>query len=335
MELIDSTDTTLTVSWPDVRGAQRYVLQYRKDTSSDEIVYETLSEKLSTTQARKRNLPSGGSFFFRAGAIKSDDETEPKTWVTHSEAFTVLTEEQEKARMAPPTMQVAGNEALKVSWKSSGDGGYELQLRENVGGASWKTIAETLAGTEVRKKNLTSKKGYMFRVRPAGTDTAFSAASAVAVGGVQSEGMKRIFSMLEDGKLLNYRKALVPAAEAVAGKEFVLLYASAGWCGPCRQFTPQLMKWYQQERDSVEVVFLSADHDQNGFDSYYKYMPWAAVPFDDDGRDKLMSYIKVTGIPRLVVLDGKTGRTIVDNAVGQPLDINRWRNSGSKKYGDI
>mmetsp|Transcript_21948 Transcript_21948/g.36303 ORF Transcript_21948/g.36303 Transcript_21948/m.36303 type:complete len:336 (+) Transcript_21948:170-1177(+) len=335
MELIDSTDNSLTVSWPEVPGAQRYVLQYRKNTSSDQIIFENLSEKLTTTQARKRNLLDESGYFFRAGAIHQDDETEPNAWVTHAEAFSVLTEEHEKMRMAQPKVETAGSQAVKMTWGTTSsdtttDGGYELQMRENIGGAAWSTIAASLSGTEVRKKNLTAKNGYMFRVRPAGTDAAFSLASDAATGGVLSEGIKRIFNMVEDGQLLNDRKALVPVADVLAGKEFVLLYASAHWCGPCRQFTPTLTKWYQQFKNSAEVVFLSADHDENGFDSYYKSMPWAAVPFDDDGREKLMSYIKVTGIPRLVVLDGKTGRTIVDNAVGQPLDINKWRQLAAK-----
>ena len=76
---------------------------------------------------------------------------------------------------------------------------------------------------------------------------------------------------------------------------------------------------------AVEVVFLSADQDENGFKSYYSSMPWAAVPFDDDGRESLMGHIRVQGIPRLAVLDGRTGRIIEDNAVGKPLDTSRWR----------
>ena len=75
----------------------------------------------------------------------------------------------------------------------------------------------------------------------------------------------------------------------------------------------------------VEVVFLSADHDERSFQQYFKTMPWLAVDFDDDTREMLMSQIKVTGIPRLVVLSSRTGRIVVDNAVGQPLDITKWR----------
>ena len=60
-------------------------------------------------------------------------------------------------------------------------------------------------------------------------------------------------------------------------------------------------------------------------------MPWIAINFDEDAREELMAYIRVTGIPRLCVLDGRTGRIIEDNAVGKPFDINRWRKLASGK----
>jgi nucleoredoxin len=93
-----------------------------------------------------------------------------------------------------------------------------------------------------------------------------------------------------------------------------------------------LVNWYRSLRTkNVEVVFLSVDRDENGFRDYYKDMPWLAVPYDDDARESLMGHIRVSGIPRLVVLDGKTGRIIVDNAVGQQLDVNNWRRLAASK----
>ena len=50
-----------------------------------------------------------------------------------------------------------------------------------------------------------------------------------------------------------------------------------------------------------------------------------AVDYDDDARENLLGAIRVSGIPRLVVLSGDTGKIIEDNAVGKPLDLNRWR----------
>ena len=68
-----------------------------------------------------------------------------------------------------------------------------------------------------------------------------------------------------DGKI-----ARLPTAEALAGKRFVALYFSAHWCGPCRKFTPLLGVCYedQPDKDEVEVVFVSSDHDVEGFDEY-------------------------------------------------------------------
>mmetsp|Transcript_17834 Transcript_17834/g.26390 ORF Transcript_17834/g.26390 Transcript_17834/m.26390 type:complete len:330 (+) Transcript_17834:173-1162(+) len=325
MELIDRTDSALTISWPEVNGAKRYKLQYSRVSTSDEIKFETLSDQLTTSQARKRNLEGDCGFFFRAGAIIGDEE-EPEKWITHSDAFYLLSEEQSQARMPQLKVESAGYHAVKVSWNASdGAVGYELQMRENKGGAPWKTIAASFSGIEVRKKNLTSAKGYTFRARPVGINAAFSIPSEGATGADLSDGIRRIFSVLEGNELLINKATSVPLSDALAGKDFILLYVSAHWCPPCRQFTPMLINWYQKVKNIVEIVFLSADHDESGFKSYYASMPWTAVGFDDDGREKLMGYIKVTGIPRLVVLDGKTGNTLVDNAVSQPLDIAKWR----------
>ena len=138
--------------------------------------------------------------------------------------------------------------------------------------------------------------------------------------------MRRWFQTLEDGTLLKSgTKEPVKLEDVLGGKEFVLLYVSAHWCPPCRQFTPMLANWYKTVQNQVEIVFLSADHDENGFQSYFASHPWAAVAYDDDTREQLMATLKVSGIPRLVVLDGQTGKIVEDNAVGKPLDLNRWR----------
>ena len=150
-----------------------------------------------------------------------------------------------------------------------------------------------------------------------------------------SEGIRRFFQSLENGTLLrssagssSEHAVAVPLAEALGGKEFVLIYASAHWCPPCRKYTPQLANWYRTigKHQGAEVVFLSCDHDETGFRSYFASQPWLAVDYDDDGaRETLTAAIQISGIPRLVVLDGNTGQIVDNNAVGKPLDLNRWR----------
>lgn len=63
----------------------------------------------------------------------------------------------------------------------------------------------------------------------------------------------------------------------------VVYFYSAEWCSPSRQFTQKLTEIYKQVYEEIknkfDIVFVSSDHDQDGFDYYYKEMPWKAVPF--------------------------------------------------------
>ena len=190
-------------------------------------------------------------------------------------------------------------------------------------------MASSFAGRQVRKKNLTSSTGYQFRVRPASTSDNnkddestnssrhfFSPPSQIIVPFGLSDGMKRWFQSLEHQSLLKRgeqgtdQTTTISLEDALGGKEFVLLYASASWCGPCRNFTPQLAQWYkslvsssssnQDNWSAVEIVSLSADHNEAGFRQYYtSSMPWLAVDYEEDARRGLMGAIRVTGIPRL------------------------------------
>ncbi|XP_047307657.1 probable nucleoredoxin 1 [Impatiens glandulifera] len=106
----------------------------------------------------------------------------------------------------------------------------------------------------------------------------------------------------------------VPISEFVVGKKNVLLYFSAHWCPPCRAFLPKLTEVYNQIKEkegeeSFELIFISSDRDQASFDSYYATMPWLALPFGDDRKEKLSRTFKVRGIPKLVAL-GPTGQTV-------------------------
>merc|ERR1712054_462367 len=84
-------------------------------------------------------------------------------------------------------------------------------------------------------------------------------------------------------------------------------------------FTPVLAQFYdacKADGKSLEIVFVSSDKDQAGFDDYWKSMPWVALTFGDSNTQNIKQKFNVTGIPKLVVLNGKTGAVIADNGRG-------------------
>ena len=320
--VVDMDSSSLTLSWPEVSGARRYSLEY--ETASLPGTYTMLSEKLTTSTARKRNLNvSDGPFRFR---IRARDEIDFIGDVMVSDFVNVLSEEAQLTRMEAPSVSSDGNCSVLVQWKKNEEGSSEvdIEMREDKGGSQWQAIASGFSGNVVRKKNLNDGASYQFRLkRSANKDEHFSPSSiSVKVQSI-SPGLKRLFSGLEKELLVTPNGKEVRLADAVTGK-IVLLYVSAHWCGPCRQFTPQLSQFYQAHKADVEIIFLSADHDEDSFESYFKTMPWKAVPYDSNVREQLQAQFRVSSIPRLIVLSSQ-GQVIEDNAVGKPLNVAQWK----------
>ncbi len=63
----------------------------------------------------------------------------------------------------------------------------------------------------------------------------------------------------------------------------------------------------------LEVVFVSADQDDDAFKEYFGSMPWLALPFEQRDKAKALNKkFKVQGIPTLVIVDGN-GELITTN----------------------
>lgn len=117
----------------------------------------------------------------------------------------------------------------------------------------------------------------------------------------------------------------------------MVLIEPARRCGPCKQFTPRLAKFYAEMKAagkpfevscpspggnkgprkrkvsgllgvrSEQVVFISCDRDARSFKGYLSHMPWPAIPFEHDARELALASMQVQGIPRLQVV-GQNGK---------------------------
>ncbi|XP_074992709.1 nucleoredoxin-like protein 2 isoform X2 [Calonectris borealis] len=91
------------------------------------------------------------------------------------------------------------------------------------------------------------------------------------------------------GRLLVSKDGRSVDPEEALQNKVVGLYFSAGWCSPCRDFTPVLCDFYTELLEETqppapfEVVFISSDHSAEEMAGYMHAMhgDWLALPFHD------------------------------------------------------
>ncbi|TNV75366.1 hypothetical protein FGO68_gene7670 [Halteria grandinella] len=117
--------------------------------------------------------------------------------------------------------------------------------------------------------------------------------------------------------IINRAGVTVSPATALAGKKAVGLYFSAHWCPPCKAFTPILGEACNDAAsDEFAMIFVSFDQSMPQFFEYFGSMPenWLAFSLSDKRREQLGQIFNVSGIPRLIILNAKTGAIINNDA---------------------
>eukprot|EP00762_Andalucia_godoyi_P000190 ANDGO_02417.mRNA.1 putative nucleoredoxin 3 len=126
----------------------------------------------------------------------------------------------------------------------------------------------------------------------------------------------RILSLLGD-TLVRRDGTTVSTGTFLTGKS-LLLYFSAHWCPPCRQFTPVLKAWYESHASALnaELIFCSADRSEAEFRSYFESEmgDWLAVPYDAPSRMAIGSALRVEGIPALITISAQTNKVVSTRA---------------------
>jgi len=272
---------------------------------------------------------------------------------------------------------------VHVSWATYDDDdggtvvGYKLQMRENDGKYKWATVAKCLSGIEVKKKNLTSRHGYMFRVRPVikgesggsesnldrsvsegGSSVPFSTTSSV-VGEKRekssssssrgNEELIKLFKKLPNDTLLDKGgMSKCKLKDAFGNVDLVFLFGASYSSNTCKKYNSGLIKFYNDcktlkanapsRTKSIEIVFVSTDGSASDFKAFYSTMPWTAVPYDCETRQRVLKWMKCKTVPTLMCLDGRTGKILESNSVGRALDLLRFNKlfkDGTKKLGLI
>ena len=102
---------------------------------------------------------------------------------------------------------------------------------------------------------------------------------------------------------------------------FCLFFCS---CPSCSMFTSLLAENYRelQPGKQVQVIYISSDTDEQSFHQSFQTMPWLALDYRDwQKRGDLMKMFRVDGLPKVVLLDGDTGRLISMNGTEQVYQL--------------
>lgn len=171
-----------------------------------------------------------------------------------------------------------------------------------------------LVGTEGNDLLLVNEQGkFLFTAPPRDTDLLDSARKLL----IDKQAFPgRVLSDLQ-GKLINPTTGVAASIEGGEPSYFAF-YRGAGWCGPCRQFSPSLVKFYKEAKPTYpnfEIIFISGDKTPAEMAKYAKEMgfAWATVPSARQPETQIVNRFFTNLIPQLVVTD-RAGNVVLDSA---------------------
>jgi len=114
-------------------------------------------------------------------------------------------------------------------------------------------------------------------------------------------------------------EGMVVSADSLLDTDYLLIYFSAHWCPPCRQFTPKLVNFYNSygENRPFDLVFVSSDRSEKDMFAYMREtkMPWPAMQFKGAASSRISKHYAGSGIPCLVLIS-PSGKVLADSFQG-------------------
>ncbi|HEX2854427.1 MAG TPA: thioredoxin-like domain-containing protein [Opitutaceae bacterium] len=159
------------------------------------------------------------------------------------------------------------------------------------------------------------KGNFLFNVAPAGTDFLDSARKLLvdknAFPGRVAEDLR--------GKLISPATGAAAPLEGKTEPSYFAFYRGASWCGPCRQFSPSLVKFYKDMKAkhpaAFEIIYISGDKTPAEMKGYAKEagFAWSTVPQNLQPQMQIVNRLFTNLIPQLVVTD-RQGNVVIDSA---------------------
>ena len=162
-----------------------------------------------------------------------------------------------------------------------------------------------------------------YTLSPFDANSARKRMAAGATGGAGAGAASSHMASLLRGKLITVQNGSTKNYDdtKLVGKKVFGLYYSASWCGPCRQFTPKLVQFYQQvatQHPEMEIVLIGDDESAADMQKYMQtdHMPWPALRFERKALERELTHYCGNGIPDLVLVDGD-GKVLSDSYVNK------------------
>lgn len=158
---------------------------------------------------------------------------------------------------------------------------------------------------------VSEKANTMFNVAPRDTNVIVSAWKAL---GAAQPATGRYTEELK-GKLVSATSGSAVTIETEP--RYYAFYRGASWCGPCRQFSPSLVKFYNRVKPAhpeFELILISDDKNPADMYSYAKEegFTWPAVPAAHYAKLHIINPLFGNSIPQLVITD-RYGKVLIDS----------------------